>query len=50
MTKANMGMDKNKAKKICIGVIKVRLVIPGNPINKYQYNTSTIYYTTNEFY
>jgi hypothetical protein len=37
-------------KEIYVGAIKVRLAIPRNPMNEYQYDTGTTHHTTNELH
>jgi hypothetical protein len=49
-SKAHEGIDDNEDEEICVGAIKVRLAIPGNHRNEYQYDTSTTHHTTNKLY
>jgi hypothetical protein len=39
-------MEDNEEEEIYVGVVKVGLAIPGNPMDKYQYDTGTTYHTT----
>jgi hypothetical protein len=41
---------KDNDEGIYVGAIKIRLAIPGNPTDEYQYDTYATHHTTNEFH
>jgi hypothetical protein len=36
--------------KIYVEIVRIKITIPGNLTEQYQYNTGTTYYTTNKFH